>query len=243
MRAWRMPGRRGVLLGLLSLLLAPRGAAAHELAEASATLVLREGGHVELRLLVPWAEVLRQRLMPERPMRDFLARVTEEPPGRLERTIAAVEAELSRDTRLMPSGRPAMGFTRWRWPDAARIRAALREELMDRLAGGDPVHPSRLQAVAEAIRPGAAPVRAVFPRSLGPVLLTVVRPREEWVTPGRTSTPIPTAAARRIAPGPAGLNAPCAPARFPDSGRVAQLVEQVTVNHRVTGSSPVAVAG
>jgi hypothetical protein len=242
MRAWRIPGRRHALLGLLSLLLAPRAAAAHELAEASATLVLREGGHVELRLLVPWAEVLRRRLMPERPMRDFLARVTAEPPGPLERAIAAVEAELARDTHLVPSGRPAMGFTRWRWPEAARIRASLREELMDRLAGGDPVHPSRLQAVAEAMRPSPAPMRAVFPRALGPVLLTVVRPREEWVAPGGTSTPIPTAAVSPCAPGRTGLNAPCAPARFPDSGRVAQLVEQVTVNHRVTGSSPVAVA-
>lgn len=186
----------GFLL-VAALLVAPVTPEVHELNEAAATLVVREGGHVELRLLVPWADVLRQRLMPGQPMADFLARVTSERSPDVARAIAAIESEIARATSLRRSGGPPVRFTGWRWPTDTAIEAALREELMARLSGGESSHPSRLQVTAEAVVPARSSVRVTFGPALGPVLLTVVHPEEAWVPAGATSAPICVATAQR----------------------------------------------
>lgn len=188
-----MRSRRAQATGLLALLLmaVPRAANAHEMAEASATLAVRDGGHVELRLLVPWAELLRTRLLPGRPMPEFLARVTQQPSRELEAAIAGIRAEVERGTLLLaPQGR-RITFRAWRWPDTDEVRTALRTELMARLAADDAgIHPSRLLTTADAVMGRVPEVRAMFPSALGPVLLVVTHPVEQWLAPGRASGPL-----------------------------------------------------
>ena len=186
-------GRAGRLpLLLLALVLAvPTRAQGHELAEASATLAIREGGHLEVRLQVPWAEVLHRRLMPTRSLTDFLARITSEPDAELHQALASIRSAIEAGTLIVsPDGRTRR-LSRWSWPSPAQLRGALQEELMERMTGAtDLTHPARLATTAELIEPGVGTVRLRFPVVLGPVLLTVVRPSQTWVPAGGTSTVI-----------------------------------------------------
>jgi hypothetical protein len=165
---------------------------AHELTETSATLVIRDGGHLSLRLQVPWATVLQARLAPGRPAVELLGQLAAEPAPTFARRYSAVIALIARDTHALdPQGRP-VAFVHWQWPSAAQVQEALRRELMARLA--DPVnfaHQSRLAATAEVTLQARASgqARLRLPTLLGPALLTITRPREEWLRGGAPSAP------------------------------------------------------
>lgn len=184
--AWNL---RAALL-LLAGLVPGQSLVAHELQEAAATVIVRDARHAELRLTLPWADLLHQRLMPTRSRTDVLQRLTSGPTGPLTTAIAVLRREVEASVRLQLDGRPPMAFTRWRWPSEETIRAALRTELMARLAGDAETHPARLVTTSEVIASDLPSARIVFGRVLGPVLLTVQRPREEWVAPDRPSTPL-----------------------------------------------------
>ncbi len=189
----RVRWSRRACVGLLALLLVagPRAAHAHEMAEASATLAVRDGGHVELRLLVPWAELLRARLLPGRPTPEFLARIAQLPPREFDAAVADIRLDVERGTRLLAASGQRIAFRTWRWPRADEVRAALRVELMARLAGDEASpHPSRLLTTADAVMGAVPEARITFPSALGPVLLVVTHPAEQWVAPGRVSGPI-----------------------------------------------------
>ena len=189
----RCVARRVALpLGLLVWAGAPAVVAAHELEEASATLTIRSGGHVALRLQVPWAELLRTTVAPGRPMVDLLGQLASEPAAAFARRYATLTNRLAVGTRLLSSAGTGIAFTRWHWPEAAIVQQALRDELMSRLVDGAAFrHASRLAAEAEATVPAPIPaVRLGLPPQLGPALVTVVRPEEQWVGRGGLSTAI-----------------------------------------------------
>ena len=165
---------------------------AHELSETSATLVLRDGGHVELRLQVPWAQVLREQWVPGVTMEEFLVRVGNQRPAEFARELTQVENGIERSTRFVIDGGAPAALSNWQWPAAAVVQEALRRELMSRLADGDRFeHASRLPALAEqTVGREPASVRFQLPVALGPALLTVYRPTEQWLKPGEVSAPI-----------------------------------------------------
>lgn len=184
--------RRIALAAVLGASIPVGSAAAHDLAETSATLIVRDGGHLELRLQVPWAEVLRDRWMHGTAMPDFLARVTSRPAAEFARDVAVVMRGIEQGVRLRSDRGRVVSFVRWQWPTGSEIQAALRKELMSRLALGNRFeHASRLGGAAE-VRLGPAPeaVQLELPPWLGPALLTVSRPAEEWLRPGQPSGPI-----------------------------------------------------
>lgn len=190
---WWRAARSAAPLALGLCLLAMEPLWAHDLAETSATLIVRDGGHVELRLQVPWADVLRSRWMPGVPLREFLVRVASQGSREFARDLLQVEGEIERETRVAGEGGSAVHFVRWQWPSPSMVQEALRRELMSRLADGDRFeHASRLPASAEATLPGrsAASVRVRLPQVLGPALLTVSRPTEQWLGAGQWSTPV-----------------------------------------------------
>lgn len=165
---------------------------AHELTETSATLVIRDGGHLSLRLQVPWATVLQARLAPGRPAVELLGQLAAEPATTFARRYAAVVALIARDTHALDAQGRSVAFINWQWPKAAEVQEALRRELMARLA--DPVnfaHDSRLAATAEVTLQSRASgqARLRLPTLLGPALLTVTHPREEWLRGGAPSAP------------------------------------------------------
>lgn len=184
---------------LIALLLPALGGAAlrraetfHELKQTSATVVVREGGHVEVRLQVPWADVLHDAWMPQRTMEEFLMQVTAQRADSFARHLGAVQAQISRGVRVLPDGGEARGFSRWQWPRPRDVQEALRRELMSRMAEpGNFEHASRLLATAE-LSLGGEPlnIRLRIPAVLGPVLLTVYRPSEQWLAPGALSAPV-----------------------------------------------------
>jgi len=191
-RSWsRYPAWRLRAAALLVAGLTPgRSLLAHEPREAAATVIVRDARHAELRLTIPWADLLHQRLMPTRTRTDVLQRLTSGPTAPLTTAIAALRREVEASVRLHFDGRPPIAFTRWRWPSDETIRDALRTELMARLAGDADTHPARLVTTSEVIASDLPSAHIAFGRVLGPVLLTIQRPREEWVAPNRASTPL-----------------------------------------------------
>jgi hypothetical protein len=177
-------------------LLAAAPVTAHELAETSATLIVRDGGHVELRLHIPWSDVLRSRWMPGVPMEEFLVRVTSQPEADFKRDLLRVEADVERDARVVGDGGAPSPLGRWQWPASSAVQGALKRELMSRLVDRDRFeHASRLPVSAEVtLARGPATVSLRLPGVLGPALLTVYRPAEQWLSPGQWSTPVPVAA-------------------------------------------------
>lgn len=179
-----------LLLGLLAPSVVPLRA--HELEEASVALVVRPDGLVEARLMVPWATVLQQRLAPRLDPIALLTQLVNQPAASFARTVETLEAEMARELRLADAGR-GLPFARWQWPTPAVIQAALREELMSRLADGAAFrHASRLAATA-SVRPTAPATQArlLVPALLGPVLLTVTHPMEQLIPRGSPSAPFP----------------------------------------------------
>ena len=168
---------------------------AHELADASATVVVRDGGHVQLRLQIPWADVLHATWMPKRSMQEFLVVVTNQPRADFARQLDAVQRSIERGTRLVADAGAPVTFTHWQGATAAEVQEALKRELMSRLADGDRFqHASRLAATSEiALGHEIATVRVQLPPTLGAALVTVYRPEERWVKPGELSAPVTVA--------------------------------------------------
>ena len=185
-RAMALPVVMAVWIGM------PVVVSAHELEEASATLTLRSGGHVTLRLQVPWAELLRTTVAPGRPMVELLGQLASEPAGTFARRYVALTGRLAAGTRLLSPSGTVLTFARWHWPEAATVQQALRDELMSRMVDGAAFrHASRLPVDAEATVPAPIPaVRLGLPPQLGPALVTVVRPEEQWEGRGGLSTAI-----------------------------------------------------
>lgn len=171
----------------------------HDLAETGATVVVRDGGHIELRLQVPWADVLHGVWIPAVPLEEFLVRATSRPVAEFARELAKVESDVERGARLVPDGGATARFTRWQWPRANEVQEALRRELMSRLADkANFEHASRLPASAElAVGRELTSVQLQLPVVLGPALLTVYRPAEQWLAPGALSPPM---GVRRLPP-------------------------------------------
>jgi hypothetical protein len=177
---------------LVATLLAATPIAAHELSEASATLVVRDGGYVQLRLQIPWADVLHTAWMPGRPMQEFLVVATSKSRSDFAKQFATVEQTIQRGTRLVADASAPVAFGRWQGATADEVYDALKRELMSRLADGVRFeHSSRLSVTAEVTTGHEiAAVRLQLPASFGPSLLTVYRPDERWVKSGELSAPV-----------------------------------------------------
>lgn len=181
------------LVGITTMLLAgARPAYAHELEETAVTLVVRDGGALELRVACTWSRLLAPSSSRGPTSRDLtrerLAQLAAEPAaafavrvGRLQR---ALEAGL---VARLPGG-ATRAFTAWQWPAAADIHESVRRELMATMTGGTEHHASRLVAVGRLVLGTAAPrVQVMFPAQLGAVLFTTLRPVEQWLAPSQPS--------------------------------------------------------
>ena len=184
--------RLGVAVAFSAIaVLLTTNALAHELAETSATLVVRDGGHLDLRLQVPWADVLRAQWMPRVSAQQFLAQVVNQPNAEFARSLARVQTALERAARVKADADAPVAFARWQWPTAVEVQEALRKELMSRLADRDRFeHLSRLAATADVVLArNPATVRVQLPAVLGPTLVTIYQPMEQWVKAGDMSAP------------------------------------------------------
>ncbi|MFN8860006.1 MAG: hypothetical protein ACK5XT_14225 [Gemmatimonas sp.] len=182
------------LIGLVTLLgVSGATARAHDLAEASAALVVRDGGHLELRLQVPWAALLQADRMPGRPLPEFLMYVSAMSPSTFDGHYRRLVAQLERAFHLTRPAAAPVTFQRWVWPRSAAVQQAVQRELMSRLAdGANAEHAARLPATAEAVvGGGVASVALEVPALLTPLLLTVTRPQAQWVRAGQPAVVVP----------------------------------------------------
>lgn len=185
-----------VLLGVALALLSRSSVRAHELAGASATLIVRDGGHVEVRMQIPWSDVFRA-LGPggrarNRPMTEMLGQLAAESPSRFAQRYAQATARLAHEIQLTDAKQRVVRLTSWKWPAATTVQDALRRELMSRLADGERFeHLSRLPATSEATTGrNDEVVHLKLSPLLGPALLTVIHPREQWLPAGTRSAPL-----------------------------------------------------
>lgn len=200
MRAKRPTGRpaRGMLATWLCglsfvmvLALHARPVAAHELEETAATLVVREGGALELRLVCTWSRLLltNSGATTSDAIREQLGRLAAEPASVFATRVQTLRRSIETGVRAHTGGDGRLRFEAWQWPATSDIQEALRQELMATMTGasGDH-HASRLMVTARlVVGPTAPTVRLEMPKQLGPVLLTIVRPQEQWLAPGQLS--------------------------------------------------------
>lgn len=162
---------------------------AHDLAQSSALVTVRDTGLLELRLSVPYEEALHASAMPRQPQPLFLASVSSMTDARVAALLDAFQAALQRGTRVVADGR-TVPLTSWQWPAHGQVRATIRQAAMIATLGVHD-HVERLTITATG-RTTALPrqVQLQVPAAVGPVLLTVVRPQEQWLRSGALSSPI-----------------------------------------------------
>ena len=92
----------------------------------------------------------------------------------------------------MSSARRRIAVTNWRWPDADRVQAMLRERAMQAVvAPGDHAHAAPVEIHAEFTSTddiGSLAIR--LPEELQRVLVVSYRPSQRWVEANKRSTEI-----------------------------------------------------
>lgn len=172
-----------------------RRATAHELQETAITLVVREGGALDLRVTCTWSRLLLASgaAGTTEGARAAVARLAAEPEAAFAARVDAVRRALEARVRLQMGAGVRRAFIGWQWPSASVVQEALRQETMAAMTGGGgDHHASRLTATARlVVGPKIPSVQLDLPPQLGAVLLTVSRPKEQWLAPGQSSPMIP----------------------------------------------------
>jgi hypothetical protein len=175
---------------LLCMLAANSGA--HELEANRLTLVLRDRNHLSLTFFIDYTEALHRALSPRRPFHEFVLVYSAMKPEDLRAELLRAQARFQADTRLtLAAGKP-VAVTNWRWPDADRVQAMLRERAMQAVvAPGDHAHAAPVEIHAEVTSTddiGSLAIR--LPEELQRVLVVSYRPSQRWVEANKRSTEI-----------------------------------------------------
>lgn len=162
---------------------------AHELPDASATVIVREGGYVQIRMQVPYADVMNRVMAPQQLSPAFVAAKVNVPAAEFERDVARVNAIIARETALVADGGRPVPLRRWQWPAADQIHQAFRTAMMAAIAApGRHDHLPRFTVIADGqLAGGIRAVQVRLPVALGAALVTAYHPQERWVTPGQLS--------------------------------------------------------
>lgn len=179
-------------LALVACVLLAVALGAHDLTETSATFTVRDSGVVELRLAIPYDEVLRRTTMPKQPLPVFLAAFSSAGDRSVAAALTTLHEHVRRNTRVVADGRP-VPLTAWEWPDVGLVRSGFRRAAMMATVGTHD-HMERLTVTARGQLTGGSPIRQVqvqLPEQLGPTLVTVLHPEERWLRGGALSAPIP----------------------------------------------------
>lgn len=180
---------RPLVAGCLCLLLsvAPH---AHDLAQGSAVVTVRDGGLVDIRISVPYDEALHAATMPRQPQGVFLAGFSSASEAQAAAVLTSFNAAVQRGVRVVADGQ-VVTLGNWQFPRNADVRATLRRAAMIATLGAHD-HVDRLTVTATGQARGTVRrIQVQLPGVLGPALLTVVHPQERWLHDGRLSSAIP----------------------------------------------------
>jgi hypothetical protein len=170
---------------LLVALTMVTGAAAHELQENRATLVLRDKTHISVTLYIAYSDALHPALMPQRPFASFLLIYSAMKPEEMQKELFRAQAKFQASTRMYLSPGPGkeIPFTNWVWPDVKQVQTMLQQRIMAAMV--DPnghSHETPIEIRADANAPheiGAITVK--FPEEFQKVLVVSYRPNQVWV--------------------------------------------------------------
>ena len=168
----------------LPLVLVPN-AAAHELQENRAALVLRDGTHLSVTFFIAYADALHLALEPQRSEQEFLAMYSAMEPELLQKELLRAQAKFQATTRLYLATGTKVALTNWIWPDAKQVQAMLQQNIMRAIvdpAGHAHEEPMEIHADANSQEEITA-VRIQFPEEFQTVLVVSYRPRQLWVEP------------------------------------------------------------
>ena len=169
----------------LALMLLVPYAAAHELQENRATLVLRDKTHISVTLYIAYSDALYQALMPQRPFAAFLLIYSAMKPEDLEKELRRAQSKFQSATRMYLSPGPGreITITNWVWPDVKQVQTMLQQRIMAAMV--DPkghAHDSPIEIRADANAPHEiVSVTVKFPEEFRKVLVVSYRPNQLWV--------------------------------------------------------------
>jgi hypothetical protein len=172
-------------LGLLSA----STAHGHDLPENRATLVLRDQTHVALTLYIDYVETLHQALAPQKSAHEFLLISAALSPEAFQLQVQRAHAKLQSETRATLNGSGAAKITGWVWPDPAKIKVKIQQQVMAAMVG-DRSHTHEAPIEIRANITDKSPINEAtiqFPKEFGKMLIVWYRPKQIWVTPQQPS--------------------------------------------------------
>jgi len=103
---------------------------AHELPANRLTLVLRDRNHLSLTFFIDYTDALHRALAPQRPLEEFVLMYSAMKRRTWAGNCCVRRRGFQSSTQLILSaGKPA-AITNWKWPNAGRVQAMLRERAM-----------------------------------------------------------------------------------------------------------------
>ncbi len=157
-------------------------AAAHELEENRATLILRDRSHLSVTFYLSYPEVLWRTLAPERPFAAFLFTWSGMSASDLEKELRRAQARFESSTHMIVGGRE-VALSRWTWPDIANVQTLLQRRIAQMIADpGAHTHEAPVEVHADLVAPQEiVAVRAQLPEEWQTVLVVWFRPGQQWV--------------------------------------------------------------
>ena len=159
-------------------------AAAHELEENRATLVLRDKTHVSVTMYIAYSDALHRALMPQRPFASFLLIYSGVKTEDLQRELLRAQDKFQAETRMYLSPGPGreVVLTNWVWPDVKQVQRMLQQRIMSAMV--DPnghAHDTPVEIHADANAPHEiTAVTVKFPEEFQRVLVVSYRPNQVW---------------------------------------------------------------
>ena len=167
-------------------------AAAHELQENRATLVLRDKTHLSVTLFIAYTEALHLALAPRRPYAAFLVVYSSMKPEELQKELQKAQAKFQSATKVQLSIGGEVALSNWVWPDAKQVQTLLQQRVMRAMV--DPnghSHEAPMEVHADVIaKQEINSVRIQFPDEFLKVLVVAFRPNQLWVEPKSLSPEI-----------------------------------------------------
>lgn len=163
------------ILGLLSV-----PAAAHEIQDNRATLVLRDQTHLSVTLFILYTDALHLALAPQRPLPEFLAVYSAMTPEKLAQELLRAQTTFQSATHLYLSPSKPVGLTNWIWPAAPHVRALLQRRTMEAIIdpnGHSHEEPTEIHADANT-QAEITSVQVQFPEEFQKMLVVSYRPSQ-----------------------------------------------------------------
>ena len=182
---------RNLQIALCALLLTTH-AAAHELQDNRATLVLRDKTHISVTLFISYAEALHQALMPQRPLQEFLLVYSSMKPEQLQKELLRAQAKFQSTTKVLANSGAEATLTNWVWPDTKQVQMYLQQRVMQAMVdpqGHAHLAPLEIHADASA-QQEISSIKVQFPEEFQKVLVVAYQPTQIYVERKAVSAPI-----------------------------------------------------